>query len=54
LCVVRGSGNNLTMARQRALAIAAKIQVPEKQVRLDVGARADFVLGMLEEGGVLH
>lgn len=51
VAVVRGTARNLGLARARALTVAGKIRLPEKQVRGDVGARVEGVLATLEELG---
>jgi hypothetical protein len=51
LCVVRGSADTLELARARAIGVASKIVIPEKQFRPDVGLRAGVLLGGLLEAG---
>lgn len=51
--VVRGYGHNLHLARSRAVRLATKIQLPEKQFRPDVGNLVDTQLALLEELGVV-
>ena len=52
LAVVRGSANHLGLARQRALNVAARMVVPQKQFRVDVGGSVEMVMAMLEEQGI--
>lgn len=54
VCVVRGSANTLELARARALEVAYKIQIPEKQFRGDVANRSGIMLGNLLEAGFFH
>ncbi len=53
VAVARGSSHSLDLARARALSLAAKIQIPEKQVRLDVGINSGLLLGQLGEFGFI-
>ena len=52
VAVVRWSGQGFGLARHRALETARKLQLPEAQYRLDVGAQVPTVLMMLEELGL--
>ena len=54
ICVVRGSADTLELARARAIGVASKIQVPEKQYRPDVGLRAGVMLGGLLESSFFN
>lgn len=47
--VARGEGRTFERARLRALALAQQIQLPEKQVRFDVGSKVPAVVAGLEE-----
>ena len=47
--VVRGSANTTQLAVARALEVAARLQMPEKQYRTDAGSKVQMVLSMLEE-----
>jgi len=49
VCVVRGDADTLELARNRAVRLASQVQLPERQVRFDVGARAGLLLGTLHE-----
>jgi hypothetical protein len=49
--VVRGSAQNLHLARSRALAVAIQMGVPEKQYRSDAGQVSEWALARLEELG---
>ena len=51
--VARGSSNVLGISRQRALQAAQAIQVgPERQIRPDIGAHVEILLGVLELAGM--
>jgi len=50
--VTRGVGDSMLLARIRAIGLANKMLVPEKQMRPDVGQEVDGVLASLEEMGV--
>jgi len=50
LCVATGASNSTpALARARALELAQKMQVPEKQYRMDAAAQVDAALCTLEE-----
>ena len=50
LCVATGASDSTpALARMRALELAQRLQVPEKQSRADVGAQVDAVLATLED-----
>jgi len=50
IAVATGSGDvSPALARGRALGLASRLQVPEKQFRPDVGLQVDVVLATLEE-----
>jgi hypothetical protein len=53
LATVRGHGASPGTARLRALALAGKIQVPERQLRTDVGGEAEQVFLLMDELGWL-
>jgi hypothetical protein len=53
VAVVRGSANTLGLARQRALTVAGKMQLPHKQYRHDAGGSTEAVLAGLEAAGLL-
>ncbi len=53
VAVVRGSGNHFELARGRALGLAARMVLPQKQVRADAGVHIPQALAQLEALGVL-
>lgn len=52
VAVVRGSADRLELARRKALLLASKIELPEKQYRADVGGQTEQVLSAFEELGI--
>lgn len=52
VAVVGSSADRLTKARHGALALAAKVQLPQVQWRADVGALAERMFDMLEDYGL--
>ncbi len=52
VAVVRGSGQNFQLALDLAVGRAAKLELPEKQFRPDVGSQVPGVLAMLENSGL--
>lgn len=53
LGVVRGSGDDVLEAREAAVRLAAKIEMGEKQFRVDAGVSVYQVLNALEKTGLL-
>lgn len=53
VAVVRGSGNHFELARARALGLAQKLRLPQKQFRGDAGAHVPAALAQLEALGLL-
>ena len=51
--VVQGSANTLSLARKRALQVAANFRLPEMQFRVDAGSQVEGVLVRLEEAGLV-
>ncbi|MBK25956.1 MAG: hypothetical protein CME70_18285 [Halobacteriovorax sp.] len=49
IAVARGAAGNYELAKARALEIAAKLDVPEKQFRPDVGVNIPLVISTLEQ-----
>jgi len=47
--VARGAGDSFELAQSRALGVAGAMVFPEKQFRMDAGARVRHVLGLLEQ-----
>lgn len=52
VAVAMGSGNSFGLAKATALGAAGALQMAERQVRLDVGARVEGVLAWLEGRGL--
>lgn len=49
--VVQGSADTLLLARKKALTAAESLEMPERQVRSDTGARVEETLALMEEIG---
>lgn len=47
--VIQGRADTLTLARERALEIAGRVDLPERQLRTDVGWSVETVLGRIED-----
>lgn len=52
VAVARGAADHFQLARWRAIALASQIELPQRQLRTDVGSSVDSVLAGFEELGL--